>query len=362
MIREFTDYPRKYNDIDYEGKEGLQLAEEAVMHANIGGAPSLTDNNNTDAVTRSPIKVHINDQQSTFKNYTNTSDAALKLTMLPPSTLHIFQYGEPRTATTTQFNLACVSLFLHIQSHHPHLLNNTICHFIAKRTNVTFQESFILQRDDIPQAMKSHINKLPGRVRNTTVLFTTAVDKSEHETKKQELESKGHTVGMVQDLETLGEIGIEGYIDRFVHIFNLTSQHKEMMVSYFEDWDKIRQCCGMQMSKYYRNELVLPNGRRKGMKAHAFCTAIDINDLENHFMNTDLYKLIDGYTLMRRINRPSIVDGDLDGSYCSRYNDAVRTHTRNELNSKYPGVKNNFKQETEDPIAGLQHLLRRSNA
>ncbi|KAL3780410.1 hypothetical protein HJC23_004347 [Cyclotella cryptica] len=177
--------------------------------------------------------------------------------------LHVFQYGaRSRTATTTQFNIVCVSLFLHVQMHHPELLENTICSMAGLTTG---------QSD-----------------------------------------------------------AVNGMVKQYAAFFHLTPKDVDSMITYFGIWDRLRQCCGMQM--------------------------IDLNSLEAQFMSNELYKFLNNYKLMKRMNRPAMVDGDLDGSYCSRYNDAVRKHGNTSkkrfpgLNTIYPGVNHNWVEGSTNPF------------
>ncbi|KAL7476712.1 hypothetical protein ACHAW6_002554 [Cyclotella cf. meneghiniana] len=267
-------------------------------------------------------------------------------------TIHVFQYGPPRTATTTQFNMVCVSLFLHVQFYYPELLKNTICNMGGKAMGTTADAKFFY---NVPQAVKSHIEKPePKHFKKDTVVFTTDYTKEGAVRKERDLISHGFNVGIVQDLETLAEVGINGMLKQYAEFFWLTPAHSELMTTYFEQWDKLRQCCGMQMSKKFRNELVPASQKVNGTKPHEFCGSLDMDSLEAEFTKSDLYKTLNGYELMKRINRPAMVDGDLDGTYCSRYNDAIRKHGNagkiNGLNSMYAEVKSNWKEGSKNPF------------
>ncbi|KAL7476924.1 hypothetical protein ACHAW6_006999 [Cyclotella cf. meneghiniana] len=274
------------------------------------------------------------------------------------SILHVFQYGSPRTATTSQFNMVCVSLFLHVQIHHPELLNNTICNMGGKVVGESEAVKFF---SNVPQAFKSHIQQPdPKHFKPSTVVFTTDVTKEGAVQKKEELRRQGFNVGIVQDMETLAEVDISGMVKRYAAFFSLTPQHVDTMTSYFQLWSKLRQCCGMQMSKYFRNELLPASLQVKDMKRHGFCGSLDIDSLETQYMNSDLYKLLNNYPLVRKINRPAMVDGDLDGSYCSRYSDAVRKHGNSGnmklagLNSRYDGIEHNWEEGSKNPFEVLR--------
>jgi len=252
----------------------------------------------------------------------------------------------------------------------PELLNNTICNHVGKGNLTSTAESlarFFLQRDDIPQAVKCHVSVPDSRtIRNSTIVFTTAPNKGEADQTKTVLERRGFNIGIVQDVETLSQIGTSGYLQSYADFFNLTSQHIKLMTEYFQDWDILRQCCGMQMSRTFKNDLLPASLKMADMKQHSFCGDLHINDLETHFMNTDLYQLLDGYKLVRRINRPSLADGDLNGTYCSRYNDAIRrapTDTKDvhKLNVMFVDIENHYNEEVSNPLLGLEHLISKKD-
>ena len=279
--------------------------------------------------------------------------------------LHVFQYGAARTATTTQFNMVCISLFLHVQLYRPELLNNTICNMADRWFGSNPRVVYFLQNEEIPQAVKSHVEEPPNLIRSSTVIFTTALMKDKAIKKEAELRERDFNVGLIQDMETFKEIGISGLVGQYAEYFKLTQGHVTMMTNYFNYWDKLRQCCGLQMSKNFRNELLPPDEKKSYLTKHKFCGSIDINGLEEQYMATDLYKLLDQYKLVRRINRVSLVDGNLNGTYCTRYNDAVQKYgiTGNEqfagLNSKYEEVENNWDEEVTPTFDALSHVLRK---
>eukprot|EP00804_Cyclotella_cryptica_P025525 CCRYP_012016-RB/>CCRYP_012016-RB protein AED:0.04 eAED:0.04 QI:128/1/1/1/0/0.5/2/187/735 len=270
------------------------------------------------------------------------------------SILHVFQYGVPLTASATQFHMVCVSLFLHVRIYHSALMNSTICSLGRPATG---EEAKVKFHKDVPQAFKSHAHKPdPTHFEKSTVIFTTHFTKAEAAKQKADLRNQGFNVGIVHDADTMNEIGISGMVKQYADFFSLGHDYIDLMTEYFQQWHRLRECCGMQMSTYFRNELLPASDKVNGTKPHDYCGSLDINILEAQFMNMVLYKLLNDYPFMKKINRPSIVDGDLNGSYCSRYNDAVRKHgnTGNKdheylgLNSMYAEVENNWKERHEN--------------
>lgn len=278
---------------------------------------------------------------------------------------HIFQNGPPRTASTTQFNILCVSLFLHIRTFSPELLNNTLCTMAGSFTNDDKAYKYTIQQSNIPQVVKSHVTEPdPRHIHKSTYVFATARNVEEANKTKSMLYSKGLNVGIVQDLQSLKTLGINHWLKIYAIFFGLTSDELELMYEYFKLWDKLRQCCGMQMSQHYRNYLLPSKDKNTAIEDHPFCNTLDPNNLEKNFMETKLFKLMSRYPLMRRINRPATVDGDLDGRYCSRYEALVKdngipleSHNNAGLNSRYAGLENHWSDELGDPFVGLHDLI-----
>ena len=157
-------------------------------------------------------------------------------------------------------------------------------------------------------SMKESINE---KLLNESVIFTTAANKKEAYDVEMELYSKGFDYAYVQDMETLKDVGSAGLIPDYIIGFGLPQSEKQQMVEYFEKWEILRQCCGKQMSGKWRSDLYRL-GKRK--PRHSLCTKHDIDDVEQSFMSTDLYQLIDQYTNIRELNKPSLLDDDLNGT------------------------------------------------
>ena len=141
------------------------------------------------------------------------------------------------------------------------------------------------------------------------------------------LKKLGGKVGLTQDLETLSEIKATGFIELYAYFFDLPSRYLPMLREYYTLWEKLRVCCGLQMSKYWRYELNHSTWNQK-LDPHPFCGSLDIDIVEKAFMNTSIFKMIednDSSGGIGKILRPALEDADLDGTYCSRYNEAVRT-------------------------------------
>lgn len=284
---------------------------------------------------------------------------------------HIFQYGTPRTASTTQFNIVCVSLFLHIRAHSPELINNTICTAAGSFTNDEQSYKFMLQQDNIPQAVKSHVSDPdPRHIHNSTFVFATTNTKKDAERMELTLKKQyPNNTGIIQDLETLKALGVDYWLKTYAKFFRLSSDDVKLMSEYFQIWNELRQCCGMQMSTSFRNDILPSSQKNPNLKPHPLCKQSNAESLESSFMSTELYKIIAPYPLMRKMNRPAAVDGDLDGTYCKRYNDAVHEQGLPEdaevndpatwLNNRYQEIENHWGEELGNPFHAIEHLIQK---
>ena len=179
------------------------------------------------------------------------------------------------------------------------------------------------------QVMKSHdfkhitnTNKLGAEAES--VVFITARTKKGGYKLAYNFKKLWNIVGLTQDLETLSEIKAGGFLDLYAHFFDLPSHYLPMLQEHYTIWEKLRVCCGVQMSKHWRYELNPATSRNK-LEPHPFCGSLDIDVVEKAFMNTTIFKMIDDYSSLGRILRPALKDEALDGRYCSSYNEAVRT-------------------------------------
>ena len=279
---------------------------------------------------------------------------------------HIFQTGPPGTASTTQFNIVCVALFLHTLKNRPELVDNTICTPASHSMDDT-DYMYLLQQPDIPQAVRSHVvdDIDPVQLHPATLVFATAKDRAQTNAIREQFQQKNLNVAIVQDMELLKTLGIEFWIKVYGEYFSLDVDDIRKMTEYFVIWGVLRQCCGMQMNKLYRNELLPPQDRNEAWDRHPTCGSENTDALESRFIDTPLYVLLEEYDTMRKMNRPSAVDGDLDGTYCARYEAAVRTHgiqpesarEFDGLNSRYEELENHWEEEMRHPLGPIDHLM-----
>jgi len=239
-----------------------------------------------------------------------------------PIKTHIVTQGRPRTATTLLFNMVSVSYFLHLITNEPSKIQNVELSYWQRPKGYK-----ILRRSTARSATiiaKTHIS-LDNFLSDNTVVFSAASTKKEAATMRQTLENDGHIVAFVQDMETLKEGGVAGMVKEYVSGYGLSPKDEANLNEYFGNWEILRQCCGQQMSARWRNDMMPEQWKISRFETHPTCAGYDIDDIEQSFMKTELYNLIEKYPSVQPLNKPSLNDGNLNGTYCSSYNYLVRT-------------------------------------
>ncbi|KAL7536430.1 hypothetical protein ACHAXR_007157 [Thalassiosira sp. AJA248-18] len=236
-----------------------------------------------------------------------------------PIKTHIITHGKPRTATTLLFNMVAVSYFVYLVENDPEQIPEV--ELIYWRRPNGYKK---LDKSKKPIIAKTH-ESLDNFLSNNTVIFTAAVDKSEGGIMREDLERDGHTVAFVQDMESLREDGVQGLVQVYVAGYGLSEKDQANLNEYFTKWEILRQCCGQQMSARWRNDMMPEKFKISQFKSHPTCPNYDIDSIEQAFMKTELYSLIETYPNMQPLNRPSLNDANLNGTYCSSYNHLVRT-------------------------------------
>lgn len=243
---------------------------------------------------------------------------------------HIVAHGKPRTASTLLFNMVGVSNFLFLKRHEPQFMSHIVPQYIKEYPVPTldgkdnFRVSYLVSPTNTTKIFKTHLG-LDKFLRYDVVIFTTATTKKGAVTTKSRLEQQGHNVAYVQDMQALKRGGIPYIAHDFAFGYDLPREDEEMLVEYFSKWEILRQCCGEQMSKKWRNDLLPEVYKKDGLAHHPFCAGQDIDEVEKTFMETELYSWLDAYSNMRPFNKPSLRDGDLNGTYCSSYNERIKT-------------------------------------
>jgi len=266
-----------------------------------------------------------------LKQEQNSGEEKRQDGVFPVGRKHVIVYGVPRTATTLLFNMVAVSNFLYFMHSKPQIIPHIESKYV--KSEIDF-ESLIHQPADGPiRICKTHL-RLDKFARDDFVVFSTAMDKTDAAAIKASLEEQGHDVAYVQDMETLKKEGIPRIAHDFALGYGLPNEDEKKLVDFFSLWEILRQCCGQQMSRKWRNDLtpeIYRRPTRSGFveKDHPFCADYRIDEIENAFRETELYSLLEDYPNMRLFNKPSTRDKELNGTYCSSYNERVKTENLN---------------------------------
>jgi len=272
-------------------------------------------------------------------------------------------HGHPRTATTLLFNMVAVTYFLYLQQNEPDL---------APALNVKFRRrgegGKFLRHVNSLHVVKTH-SSVDEFLNCNATIFTTAMDRKEAAKISERLSQEGHAVAFVQDMESLKEIGIPGLVRTYIKGFGLSKSNEEEMIKYFSNWELLRQCCGKQMSSRWRNDLFPEHLKNKQIEPHPTCKSYNIDNVEKEFMGSKLFQVIEEYPNVRPLNKPSLLDGALNGTYCSSYNNLVQTKGvyfwgteggRNIRSKLELSIKNEFNIGIENLPPQSQYLLLNS--
>lgn len=247
-----------------------------------------------------------------------------------PTKAHIVTYGRPRTGTTLLFNMVGVSYFLHLLRSDPEAIETMQLKFWKwKENSQHLKPSRILNNAGVERVryvIKTHMSLDYFRRARNLVVFSTASSRDEAEAM---MEKEHNLLAFVQDLETLKDDGIEGLVKHYSIGYGLSMRDQRLLIEYFKSWEILRQCCGKQMSSRHRNDMLPSQFKVSKIGNHPFCGEVDIDEVEGRFMNTTIYKMIEKYSNIQALNRPSLKDEALNRTYCSSYNNLVRTQGLN---------------------------------
>ncbi|KAL3788548.1 hypothetical protein ACHAW5_009394 [Stephanodiscus triporus] len=264
-----------------------------------------------------------NRRQNRRQNRRRREHAAANSLSRFPIRTHIVTQGEPRTATTLLFNMVGVSYFLYLAENEPEKIPDVQLLY-SQRNNARK----IMRKSKSPHIFKTH-SDLNQYLSKDAVVFSAAADRKEAVEMRERLERDGHKVAFVQDMETLKENGLASLVDVYVTGYGLSEINREILNDYFSKWEILRQCCGKQMSSKWRNDLMPEKYKIETIKSHPTCGGIDIDGVEQAFMKTKLFSLIEEHPSVRDLNKVSLKDDNLNGTYCSSFNNLVRTQGLN---------------------------------
>lgn len=258
---------------------------------------------------------------------------------------YMLQYGPPRSATTLQFMTMCASSCL---KHGP----ATACLFVSSVLSETSKICTHWKDGESPPLVcKSHSLKLPVRKRaglttanvkvtdssNKFIFVTgTAKDASEESTAvarrmEREHDLERNAISYAALTNNLGKPEDPLLLADYARVLDLSDGQVATLKDYLDAWDKLRVCCGAQMSVDYRDRLVGKKTRKKRRfkytgnqtKASDLCETYDLLEVEKKLMSTEVFTTC-GHNV-KLIRQLSPNDAPFDGSYCHRAFDATKS-------------------------------------
>ena len=292
------------------------------------------------------------------------------------------QYGKARTATTLQFMTLCAASCL---KYGP----STECLFVkAKSQTPASQKCLGWTEGDPPLVCKSHKLTMPRTATATTVtatnlsaepaatkkrrrarpgrggagtmeavpipfggsgrqLFATGTDPDytaergwQPAARTLEIEN-GLKAGQVKFMALTDVIGRKNdplLLNEYAkpEVLDLSRKQVAALEAFLEPWDKLRVCCGAQMSAAYRARLYNLTLSKEKMKvrfkyrsdqpkASDMCESYDVDAVEQELVATEVYKICGAH--IELIRKLSSSDQPFDGAYCSRSLEAAVKHT-----------------------------------
>ena len=227
----------------------------------------------------------------------------------------IVQYGEPRTATTLQFEALCgASCALYGAG-------LTECLYCDKVEAKKFRKTTVCKVHNLTKA-EELLRANGGGWLFGTARSEDAARGNEYEKKRlmQHLEARVHGAAKVMDIQIFESLGLRGYyvVRDLERIMGLTTVQMDQVAEYLRYWTILRRCCGAQLSNDYRFRLQNRTGHRlRSSPAYDACETYDINEVEQHLRAT---KLFSDCGSLDAIERLSVVDGRFNGDYCRRAN------------------------------------------
>ena len=238
----------------------------------------------------------------------------------------IIQYGEPRTASTLQFQTLCAIVLL-LNEAEPSRVN---CSFLARGEALDESAS-----QHGLQVVKTHSVPNGGFPEHAWV-FTSVIDDAVsfddpwEDAAERMAHKLHHEVKYVQVLSRLTGRG-SGIATEYKSLFGLSDEKVEEVVAYLRYWDVLRMCCGAQMNDGYREELISsarPNASETSKSEYPACDMYKIQEVERQAVQSQVFRLArlggNGTRYLRSTSSLEADAGyDLDGHYCAWFNRQV---------------------------------------
>ena len=261
-----------------------------------------------------PRTATLNPRLSTSKSGTSTTKLASldRYRPQPRTPRLLIQYGKPRTGSTLQFQMLCVTL---------HLLKPTLN--VECKTGVANSSTAGIPSTYTLSGSHAAVIKTHGGVpthfgeHQSAWLFATA--SSESDVQRLRLAHPANSVFPLKYVQFMAELSRRGHTlaAEYRSIFGLSDEQTSQLLAYMKPWDVLRQCCGKQMSEIYRAQLQhrtpsYVSGKDPGCSAH------NLDEVEQQLLQTDVYRRHSHRSRTLRV--VSSIDGELNGTYCRDQN------------------------------------------
>ena len=248
----------------------------------------------------------------------------------------IIQYGEPRTASTLQFQTLC-AIGLVLNKDDP---SRVVCSFIPAGPTPPGDLAGKAADQTTMHVVKTHVVPAEGFPKDAW-LFASEIDdavgaddpwQGAAHRMSNEL---NHEVKYAQVMSRLAKRG-SGIASEYQSFFGLSDPQIEEVVTYLRYWDILRMCCGAQMDDGYRAELGGGAAADVGAGPGSYlmtvkpenCHRYDIQAIERHAVQTKVFQLaIQGGKGSAYLRSTSSLEADagydLNGRYCVWFNKEV---------------------------------------
>ena len=243
----------------------------------------------------------------------------------------IIQYGEPRTASTLQFQTLC-AIALVLNEAEPGRVD---CSFLPAGPAPPGDLAGKAADPSTLHVVKTHIVPAEGFPKGAW-LFASEIDDAVDAVEpwqgaaQRVSDELGHDVKYAQVMSRLAEQG-SGIATEYQSFFGLSDPQLEEVVTYLRYWDILRMCCGVQMSAEYRAQLISdlrPNITETSGSLYPACDMYNIQMVERQVVESQVFKLaltggVGLRTLRGTSNKEAGWGDDLNGQYCEWFNRQV---------------------------------------
>lgn len=251
--------------------------------------------------------------------------------------LIVIQVGESRTATTLQFQHACVAM---------HLVHETVgtsehCFYLGtgdkikdrdlvyirdlfhKSTSVSTEPWEVLKTHmDVSEVMEA-ISSLHWQWRQRVWIFTTTAHSDFAKGwRMASVPAHSDFATYIRATEDISRKGVSNLTTEYAKMFGLSPEQVDSFHQYMDMWTILRQCCGTQMSQHW---MAVLQGRSR---SYPPCEQHNITQVELALMSSYVYRTFG--------SREGLIGAlsDRDHAFTGHYCEAVANYYKNHKQQK----------------------------